>query len=79
MQRQLVAKITSQVTTTGSHTLSYMVAPALDPHLEETKQAYLDPIDLRLDERKARRHQVRCRLMCVSINVRCCSLGCARC
>ena len=64
-QRQLVAKVTSQVTTTGSHALSYLVTPALDPHLEETKQAYLNPIDLRLDERKARRHQVRCRSMII--------------
>jgi hypothetical protein len=53
------------VTTTGSHALSYLVTPALDPHLEETKQAYLNPIDLRLDERKARRHQVRCRSMII--------------
>jgi hypothetical protein len=66
MQRQLAAKVTSQVTTTGSHALSYLVVPALDPHLEHSKQAFLDPIDLRLDERKARRHQVRCRLMTIS-------------
>lgn len=71
--KQFVQLVTSPLTTTGSRALGVLVTPGLDAHIEEAQQAYLDPIDLRLDERKARRHQVSCKGTACNAFIPCCA------